>query len=100
MQPTQYGPRIRAQMVFFNLYHFIPLARTAELVGELYGQPVAEGTVEAAVVETAGRVEAVNEQVKAYPVETEVPVHFDETGARVNGKLEWLHTASTEQTTF
>lgn len=99
-QPTQYGPRVRAQMVYFNAYHFIPLARTAELVGELYGQPIAEGTVEAAVVELAGRVEAVNAQVKAYLVETETPVHFDETGARVKGKLEWLHSASTEQATF
>lgn len=99
-QPTQYGPRVRAQMVYFNVYHFIPLARTAELVGELYGQPVSEGIVEAAVIEVAQRVEAVNEQVKAYLVETETPVHFDETGTRVKGKLEWLHSASTEQATY
>lgn len=99
-QPTQYGPRVRAQMVYFNVYQFVPLARTAELVGELYGQSVSEGTVEAAVVELAGRVEAVNEQVKAYLIKTETPVHFDETGARVTGKLEWLHSASTDQATF
>jgi transposase len=99
-QPTQYGPRVRAQMVYLNVYHFIPLARTAELVGELYGQPVSEGTIEAAGVEVAERVEVVNEQVKAYLVATETPVHFDETGARVNGKLEWLHSASTDQATY
>lgn len=99
-QPTQYGPRVRAQMVYFNVYHFIPLARTAEMVGELYGQPISEGTVETAVIEAAWRVEAVNEQVKAYLVATETPVHFDETGARVNGKLAWLHSASTQQATY
>jgi transposase len=100
IQPTQYGSRVRAQMVYFHTYHFIPLARTAELVGELYGQPISEGTVAAAVVKLAECVEAVNEQVKAYLVETETPVHFDETGARVNGKLEWLHSVGTEQATF
>lgn len=57
-QPTQYGPRLRAQMVYFKAYPFIPLARTAELVGELYGQPIAEDRV-------AGAVEGVNGQVNA-----------------------------------
>jgi transposase len=99
-QPTQYGPRVRAQMVYFHLYHFIPLERTAEIVSELYHQPVSDGTVAAAAVELAGRVEAGNEQVRAYLVETETPVHFDETGARVNGKLAWLHSASTDQATY
>jgi len=99
-QPTQYGPRIRAQLVYFNAYHFIPLARTAELVGELYGQPIAEDTVAAAAIEVAERVEGVNAQVKAHLVATKTPVHFDETGARVNGKLEWLHSASTDQATY
>ena len=100
MQPTQYGPRVRAQMVYFHAYHFVPLERTAEILSELYQQPVSDGTVAAATGELAGQVSAVNEQVKAYLVETENPVHFDETGARVNGKLQWLHTASTAQATF
>jgi transposase len=99
-QPTQYGPHIRAQMVYFNVYHFIPLERTAEIISELYQQDVSDGTVFAAAVELAEQVEGVTEQIKDHLVETEDPVHFDETGARVNGKLEWLHSASTEQATY
>lgn len=99
-QPTQYGPRVRAQMVYFNVYHFIPLARTAEILSELYQQPVSDGTVFAAAVELAEQVAPIHEQIKDYLVETEKPVHFDETGARVNGQLEWLHSASTEQATY
>jgi transposase len=99
-QPTQYGPRIRAQMVYFNVYHFIPLSRTAEIISELYQQDISDGTVFAAAVELAGHVAGVIEQIKDHLVETEDPVHFDETGARVNGKLEWLHSASTEQATY
>jgi transposase len=96
---TQYGPRLRAQMVYFNVYHFIPLERTAEIVSELYQQDVSDGTVFAAAVELAEQVAPINEQIKDYLVETEKPVHFDETGARVKGKLAWPHSASTEQAT-
>jgi transposase len=99
-QPTQYGPRLRAQMVYFHTYHFIPLERTADIVSELYQHPISDGTVVSAAVEVAEQITSVNEQVKAYLVETETAVHFDETGARVNGKLTWLHSASTRYATY
>jgi len=99
-QPTQYGPRVRACMVYLNVYHFIPLERAAEILSELCQQNISDGTVYAATSEMAEVVAPINEQVKAYLIETEAPVHFDETGARVNGKLEWLHSASTEEATY
>jgi transposase len=92
-QPTQYGPRVRSQMVYFHAYHFIPLERTAEILSELYGQNISDGTVCAAVDEMAEQVAPVNGQIRTYLIETPESVHFDETGARVNGKLEWLHSA-------
>ena len=99
-QPTQYGARFRAQMVFFNSYHFIPLERTAEMMGELYGQPISDGTVVIATQEVAERVAPINERIRIYLVATTTPVHLDETGARVKSKLAWLHTASTPQATY
>jgi transposase len=99
-QETQYGPRVRAQMVYFNPYHFIPLERTTEVIEDLYQQPVAEGTVVTAAEDTAKQVASVNQKIKGYLTETENPVHFDETGVRVDSKLKGLHSASTEQARY
>jgi len=87
-------------MVYLNVGHFIPLERAAEILSEMCGQNISDGTVYAADVAMAEIVAPVNEQVRAYLIETEEPVHFDETGARLNGKLEWLHSASTQQATY
>ena len=98
-QETQYGPRVRAQMVYFNLYQYVPLKRTTEIMEDLYGQPVSEGAVVAAVMEVAQAVTPVVERVKEYLIRTEEAVHFDETGMHVGG-LKWLHSASTALVTF
>lgn len=97
---TQYGPSIRSQMVYFNQYHFIPLERTAEIFEDLYQQPIAQGTIMAANREVAQKVEPVNQKIKKHLIGTEEAVGFDETGARVAGKLNWLHSASTLQATY
>jgi transposase len=52
-QPVQYGERIKAQMVYFHQYQLVPLERTAEIVEDLYGQTVSEGTIVEACNETA-----------------------------------------------
>lgn len=99
-QETQYGVRVQAQMAYFNGYHFIPMERTAELIEDLYQQPVSAGTVAATSAKVAEQVKPVNEQVRAYLTRTEEAVHFDETGACVAGKLNWLHSASTTRATL
>jgi transposase len=99
-QQTQYGPRIRAQAVYFHNYHFIPLKRTTEILEDLYEQPVAQGIVVAAVAEVAKQVEPTVKKIKSYLIETEEAVHFDETGARVGGKLKWLHSSSTKRASY
>src|SRR5262249_37323836 len=95
-QPVPHRPTLKAQAVYFNQYQFIPLERTSEMGADLYGPPVGEGTLVAATQERAAAVRPANAQVKTQLHAVEPVVHFDESGRRVTGKLQWLHAASTE----
>lgn len=98
-QPVQYGPRLRAQAAYLNTYQLIPLARTCELLGDFYNHKPAEALVlnanDAVSAEIEPSLTAVQRQLLASDV-----VHFDESGLRVEGQLNWLHVASTATLTY
>lgn len=82
-QPVQYGKRLKAQMVYFHQQHFVPLERTAEILEDLYDQPVSEGTIVEACRTVAQRVQPVYQAIKTELQVTKEPGRFDETGGRV-----------------
>ena len=98
-QPTQYGPRLQAQASYLNNYHFIPLARTVELLTDFYGQSPTESVIMAANFRLVAATKASLARIKEQLVAADV-VNFDESGLRVTGKLQWLHVASTPQLTY
>jgi transposase len=99
-QPVQYGERLKAQMVYFNQQHFVPLERTVEIIADLYDQTVSEGTIVEACNEIARQVQPINQATKEELITTQGVAHFDETGGRVDGKLWWLHVISTNLLTY
>lgn len=98
-QPVQYGQRIKAQAVYLNNYQLIPLARTSELLGDFYGLTPSEAFVLASNAIMVQKIETSLEAIKQQLIGAQV-VHYDESGLRVEGKLNWLHSAGTNRLTY
>lgn len=92
--PVQYGPRVMALIVYLYVGQLLSKKRTAQAIADLFGLPVSQGTV-ATVTARAGAdlaefLSAIRARLAAAAV-----ANFDETGLRVEGRLHWLHSAST-----
>ena len=97
--PVQYGSRLKAQASYLNSYQLIPLARTCQLIEDFYGHRPAEAFVLAANSAVVHQIEPSLALIKQQLINSDV-VHFDESGLRVEGKLNWLHVASTKTLTY
>jgi len=95
---VQYGVGIKALAVYLLTYHLLPYARTSTLLGDRFGQAPAKDSLQTAVETCAEGLADVEAQIKEALAQAEV-LHNDETGVRVQGKLQWVHVASTAQLT-
>ncbi|MCB9136899.1 MAG: IS66 family transposase [Caldilineaceae bacterium] len=98
-QPVQYGPRLKAQAAYLNTYQMIPVARTCELLNDFYGQSPSWDFVRQANQAVASGIVPSLDEIERQMLTSKV-VHCDESGLRVAGKLQWLHSVSTERLTL
>ena len=91
----QYGPRLQGIAAYLKNYGLLPYQRTAELFEDLFSIPISVGTL-VSINELCGQqLEAVNDTIRS-ALRDESVIGVDETGMSVEGKLWWLHVASTE----
>ncbi len=95
---AQYGPRLRALVVYLVEQQLVPYGRVRELLADLFGAHLSLGTLVAWVQQAAAALAPVEAQIKAALVRAPV-LHSDETGVRRAGQLAWAHVASTSRLT-
>jgi transposase len=95
---ASYGAGVKGVLTYLNQAHLLPSERSCQIVADLFGQPVSEGTLEAAIDRCAAELADTETCIKQGLARAEV-AHFDETGMYVEGKRMWLHSASTPQLT-
>jgi transposase len=91
---VQYGSRVTAACLYLYAGQFLSKDRTATAMGELFGLPLCGRTVLSMARRAADALTGFLEQARAQIASAPV-AHFDETGFRVEGRLHWVHSAST-----
>ena len=97
--PQQYGPNLKAFIVMLAEMGMVSMNRIVEMVEAITGIKISEGTVANTIEQCAENLEEVVNEIKETIKGAKV-VHFDETGMRIQGRLTWLHTASTKILTY
>ena len=98
--PAQYGERLRAAAVYLHLQPLIPEERTAETLADLFGVPsICSASVMDWVRRKANALAPAAGRIGALVAAARVRC-LDETGFRVAGKTQWLHTIATDSLTL
>lgn len=97
--PTCYGPRIRALGIYLVSYQHLPCERAAEILTDWAHAPISVASLQAFVAQGADGLDEFLEEIRSQLADAEV-AHFDETGGRIDGRLGWIDSASTETLTL
>ena len=97
--PVQYGHRVKALTVLLNNDCRLPFEKIQTLFDDLYGYPINEGTIAASNQTCYENLEQPEKKIQENLIASPV-VHNDESGVRCQGKLHWLHVASTALFTY
>lgn len=96
---VQYGPGVKARLVYLRAAQFLPFGRAAVTLSDLCGLRVSTGTIASAIGEAARRVEPFLERVRILLRRAPV-LGADETPAWVDGGWKYVHVACTEHLTL
>jgi transposase len=97
-QPAQYGPEIKALAVYLSAHQLLPWKRTTQLLSDIFGCSLSEGALQLALQQAGQALGPVCQTIKE-GVTTAPVAHFDESGVRIDGKLNWIHVACTQSLT-
>lgn len=95
---VQYGSGVRALVTKLSVDCRMPMEQISGLFEDVYGYSLNTATIEDALQRAYELSAPIEEKIRSALL-TSKNVHFDETGIRAAGKLNWLHTASSETCT-
>jgi transposase-like protein len=95
---VSYGESIQSILTYLNIYQLLPLKRATELMEDLLGIKVSQGTIVNTNNQAYESLAEPEKLQKEEIIQSDV-AQFDESGMRVCGTNYWLHSASTKTCT-
>jgi transposase len=95
---VQYGPGVKARVLYLQQYQLLPYSRTSEAMRELFGCPISSGIVANIVRECAAALVETELKIKQ-KLRRSLVIHADETGLRVAKRGQYIHVASNTRLT-
>lgn len=95
---TQYGKDVKSLATYLMQFQLLPSERTKELLRDIFGCSVSEGTLFNWNKEIHTGLEESEQQIKEQLMQSP-QINADETGMFCIGNLHWLHVASTPRLT-
>lgn len=99
INPTQYGNNVKALSVWMKNSGFVSYERISELFNEAFGIKLSQATLQSFDLETAEKLQPYEVILKKKLLQEKV-LHADESGMRIEGKLNWFHSLGSERHTF
>ena len=95
----KYGDNIRALVSYLNVVQCIPFKRIAELISDLCGRRMSEGTIQNILKGNSAKSDNAYEEIRKR-IECAPVVGADETGAAVGKQLHWNWIFQTDALTY
>ena len=96
---VQYGENLKALVIALNTVGAVSVNRVHKILGSVFDIPLSTGMISNTVSDFADQIYEESHTIRRRISKADV-VHFDETGIRINGKLKWIHVASTADDTY
>lgn len=97
---VQYGEKVKAVSVYLTQYQLIPYKRGSELIFDMFGINLSQGTMVNFNDYCHENLKNVEDNIKNSIIDFQGAVHFDETGISIDKKRQWLHVASNDRYTY
>lgn len=87
--PVQYGSGVEALIGYLHTRQYLPYERLSELLATCFDLRLSQGSVDNILQRLAGKAQGVYQRIQQEVSQSSV-VGSDETGAKVNGKKNWI----------